>query len=591
MTTRDFLDADHDLDSDCISDDDSEYIPSTSHDSGDEVQPSPKKKKCLPSKAKSSAKPSCSKAKSSAKPSCSRTLALDDSDSDDDIPLARLVQKDSEHNSLEDVCLSEEELTRVLDAPMWASGINFEAPDTTFKGEEEPSPETLKEPLAYFREFVTNQMIENIAEQTNLYSVQKDGKSVNTSKAEIDLFIGLFLRMGLVQAYSLRALWAEETRYDKVADHMARNRYEKLASHIHFTDNSTVMEEEKKNKSWKIAPWFDGLKTSLTKLPQEEFSAVDEIMIPFKGRSDIKQFMRNKPHKWGFKMWGRAGASGILYEFDVYQGASVTSDDGLSKSSQVVIKMTSNIPLGLNFKVFADNFFSSLPLVKILQSKRIFYVRVNRLKGLELKSEKELKTDGSRGAFDHAIEVNSGVVAVRWYDNRPVDLLSSYIGVEPVTEVQRYDKKKKTKRIIKVSCPAIVKEYNKFMGGIDLHDMLTALHVKVPSEGKTVVCVHLLLHHPHDGGERMAQVPETCPTLTGQASHEACRFPGSFSFSTGVTNCDSGASSQPFCLAKTNLRLNCTVPTKGPTSRNAPGWAVSPPRIQQYPKPLQAERV
>ena len=52
MATRDFLHTDYDLGSDCISDDDCEYIPSTgtSDESADEIQPSPRKKKCASSK-------------------------------------------------------------------------------------------------------------------------------------------------------------------------------------------------------------------------------------------------------------------------------------------------------------------------------------------------------------------------------------------------------------------------------------------------------------------------------------------------------------------------------------------------------------
>ncbi|GFR68190.1 hypothetical protein ElyMa_005602200 [Elysia marginata] len=81
MATQDFLDTYQNLDSDCISEDDSEYVPSSS-DSGDEIQPSPRKKKRVPQKAKPLAK-------SAAKPSCSRALNKEDSDSEDDIPLAQ----------------------------------------------------------------------------------------------------------------------------------------------------------------------------------------------------------------------------------------------------------------------------------------------------------------------------------------------------------------------------------------------------------------------------------------------------------------------------------------------------------------------
>ena len=63
-------------------------------------------------------------------PSTSRSLALDDGDSDDDVPLARLVQKHEDQ-------MTEEELPELLDAPMWAK-INLNDPGASFKEEEEP---------------------------------------------------------------------------------------------------------------------------------------------------------------------------------------------------------------------------------------------------------------------------------------------------------------------------------------------------------------------------------------------------------------------------------------------------------------------
>ncbi|XP_039469062.1 piggyBac transposable element-derived protein 3-like [Oreochromis aureus] len=63
---------------------------------------------------------------------------------------------------------------------------------------------------------------------------------------------------------------------------------------------------------------------------------------------------------------------------------------------------------------------------------------------------------------------------VKWYDNRSVTLLSDHIGANPVTEVDRWDRNQK--KHITVPCPAVVQEYNKNMGGVDLLDSLIALY-------------------------------------------------------------------------------------------------------------------
>lgn len=485
MDTLDFLDNHEPQDSDFdFTDDDSDYIPSASDDSGDEIQPSPRKKCKKMSSVSETTDTAGTSGTAQTRVSTRRLFNDSDTDTDtsDDEPLAS-IQRKIRHDSSDDEILAdiqrrkteENELSQLLNEPFWAN-LPFEKPDVTFHGSQEATPPRLRDPLDYFREMISDNLIENIVYQSNLYSVQRSGRSICTTKSEIDLFIGLYLRMGLIQCYSVRAFWASATRCEKIADHMARDRFQKLASNIHFTDNMADRTDTR-DKLWKLRPWLEGLKDSLRKLPQEEHSAVDEVMIPFKGRSSCKQYMKNKPHKWGFKLWGRAGATGTLYEFEIYQGASLEHENtDLTKSSDVVRRLTSNIPDNQNFKVFADNYFTSLPLVEQLKERNIFFVgtvRINRLKGCDLLAEKDLKKSG-RGSMDSVVEVNSGCVAVRWYDNRKVDVMSSYIGIKPQDRVQRYDKKNKA--FTTISRPAIVAEYNKFMGGIDLHDAVTALY-------------------------------------------------------------------------------------------------------------------
>ena len=42
----------------------------------------------------------------------------------------------------------------------------------------------------------------------------------------------------------------------------------------------------------------------------EEDHAADEIMVPFKEKSHLRQYVLKKLYKWGFKLWGRSGVFG-----------------------------------------------------------------------------------------------------------------------------------------------------------------------------------------------------------------------------------------------------------------------------------------
>ena len=97
----------------------------------------------------------------------------------------------------------------------------------------------------YFRRFVINEMLELIVEYTNRYSVQKDGKCINTSVKEMELVLGIYFRIGLVEMSSVRMYWENETRYGPVADVMSRNIFQALLTYIHFVDNEAATDGEK----------------------------------------------------------------------------------------------------------------------------------------------------------------------------------------------------------------------------------------------------------------------------------------------------------------------------------------------------------
>ena len=69
----------------------------------------------------------------------------------------------------------------------------------------------------------------------------------------------------------------------------------------------------------------------------------------------MRQYMKNKPIKWGFKFWFRCGSkSGYLYEFDMYLGKKAKTEFGLGES--VVLSLCDSLR-NTHCYVFFDNVF------------------------------------------------------------------------------------------------------------------------------------------------------------------------------------------------------------------------------------------
>ena len=93
--------------------------------------------------------------------------------------------------------------------------------------------------------------------------------------------------------------------YYPVASRISRDRFFELHRYLHFADNSSVSSpgDPGYNKVGKVQPVIDHLGEAFRSvycLPQNV--SVDEAMIPFKGRSSLKQYIPLKPVKRGIKV-------------------------------------------------------------------------------------------------------------------------------------------------------------------------------------------------------------------------------------------------------------------------------------------------
>ena len=355
--------------------------------------------------------------------------------------------------------------------------------DTTFIGEPFPAPPSEDiAPIDYFKIFFDDPLFQHIADQTNLYSVQQTGDSIKTTKQEIEQYVGILMMMSIIQLPQVRMYWATETRVSSIADIMSVNRFERLRRFLHFNDNTMHVPVNEKNhdKLFKVRPLIQKLLENCRKVPQEEKQCIDEQILPTKSRTFLKQYCPKKPNKWGIKVWARCGVSGLVYDFEVYTGKSTEKEEQpeLLMGGNVVRRLCNTLPSNVNHKMYFDNYFSSLNLLRYLTKEKIWVVatiRQDRLKGggRYLKSQKELQKEG-RGSSDWVVEANSGIVVVRWLDNSAVQLISNYMSNVDGPDAKRWSKKEK--RYIQIKRPLIVHEYNIHMGGVDLCDMLLALY-------------------------------------------------------------------------------------------------------------------
>lgn len=357
-----------------------------------------------------------------------------------------------------------------------------------------PAITELDSPYQCFLHYFTPEFLQKIVDETNLFAIQSNPSSSFTiTVGELKKFLGILIFMSVEHFPSVRSYWHTKFGYSPINSVMPVNRFETIRSFLHFNDNNKHLPKEHPDhdRLHKIRPVIDQLNTTFSSVALEQRLSIDEQMCSTKISHFLKQYLPNKPHKWGYKLYVICSLMGYAYRFEVYSGQEEKKDKpadepDLGVTNNVVLRLTRVIPRMENHIVFFDNFYTSLPLVYYLSKQGIHCVgtvQQNRLPNCRLPDKKALmKTSVPRGTYEERISHHDGVdfSATVWKDNKVVTLLSTYVGAEPVGKVSRYDKKAKQK--IDTPCPKIVQEYNMHMGGVDLMDsFLGRYRVRVKS--------------------------------------------------------------------------------------------------------------
>jgi len=190
----------------------------------------------------------------------------------------------------------------------------------------------------------------------------------------------------------------------------------------------------------------------------EESVCIDESMVPYLGRLSFRQYISNKRHRYGVKIFKLCTRDFYTSKYKIYAGKEVTMGD--SVSCKVVMELMEPY-LDFGRTLYADNWYNSIDLAeKLLQQKThlVVTLRSNRKRNPKDVTQKKL----NRGEI-FAKKSDREIMVLKWRDRRDVLMISTKHS-NTMEEVM-------TKRGMKLK-PNIVIDYNRGKGYIDLCDQM-----------------------------------------------------------------------------------------------------------------------
>lgn len=332
-----------------------------------------------------------------------------------------------------------------------------------------------KKPYDFYRLLINDSILDLIVQETNRYATQCQAENVTpgsrikswkpTNAGEIEYFIGILMWMGLCQLPAITSYWSNKIIYNnQIKSIMPRNRFQLLLKMLHFSNNDDENVEDDRLR--KITPLLDLLNQSFQSvLVPGEYVCIDETLVPFKGRLKFKQYISNKRHKFGIKLFKLCQEGGYTYNFKVYCGKE--SDKNSSVPSKVVISLMDGL-LNEGRTLCTDNYYTSVSLAHELLKKKTHLIgtlRSNRKLNPKSVVEKKLKKGESV-----AEESNTGVLVQKWRDKRDLLMLSTRYSDEMI---------KVQKRNVEIEKPKTVIEYNKYKAYIDISDQLKSYNTSL----------------------------------------------------------------------------------------------------------------
>lgn len=339
-------------------------------------------------------------------------------------------------------------------------------------------------PIDFFNLLVTNDLLQMIITETNAYAEEVFLSETTKEKSritrwkdvtldEMRIFFGLVIHTGSIRLNRLQDYWKTHWLYNLPAykEYMSRDRFMLILRCLHFARNPLLGQGKPADRLFKIRPIINYFNSRMNEIyyPGKELS-LDESIVLWRGRLQFRQYIKNKRHKYGVKLYLLTEPDGTVLKFSVYTG---TLDDfgGKGHAAKVVLHLMEE-KLDTGHSIFMDNYYNSYDLATKLLARQTYCtgtVRVDRIDNPTDVKVAKLKKGETIARY------SNGCMIAKWKDKRDVFYVSTEFRNNLITYFNRRQQEKQK--------PEAIIRYNSYMGGIDKKDQMMAYY---PCERKSL---------------------------------------------------------------------------------------------------------
>ncbi|RVE52535.1 hypothetical protein evm_002929 [Chilo suppressalis] len=337
-----------------------------------------------------------------------------------------------------------------------------------------------KTPSEIYKLFLTEDIIKKMVIETNNYAAQfiennnlksksRSNQWNSTNYDEMLRFLGVIMVMGLNKVPHINDYWSKKSLYrnEYICSVMKRDRFLLLLKFWHFSEDHIG---SKTDKLHKIRDIFNMLLERFNNiLTPGKHVVIDETMIPWPGRLKFRQYIKNKTHKYGVKLYKICTPEGYTYDILIYTGKGENGRE-IIHGQNTVLKLVNKLK-GHGRIVIAVNFYTSINLAEELLLNKTFLcgtIKPNR-KGLpKTVTATKLKRGEICGKMN-----KKGVRVIKWVDKRPVSMISTCknhdIRIKDTGQARRGTNEN-------IKKPECILTYNDTKKGIDYSDQMSSYY-------------------------------------------------------------------------------------------------------------------